>query len=240
MHIIWFILMCIGIGVIFGVATGYFAVSALVVPAFASKPDMSTVVEKFGDPKDAGGKKRILIAYNTKNGCSVDMGLTIRDVLMKHGYVADLRYIPYIFDDDISDYDGYIVGGAIYWSMFMRETREFLAKNIEIFKAKPTALYMACGKMCNEFAPKLTGDEAKWRRLSLDYLEPMFGTMPDLKPNLIDIGTFAGNIYFKYMNLPEFMMMGLQMFRTGLKQGTYQDLDKVAKWANEIAPKFSK
>ncbi len=159
---------------------------------------------------------------------------------MENGYVADLRYIPRIFNDDISDYDGYIVGGAIYWSMFMRETREFLAKNTEIFKQKPTAIYMVCGKMCNEFAPKLQGDEAKWRQLSLDYLEPMFSTMPELKPNLIDIGTFAGNIFYKYMNLPEFMLMGLQMFRTGLKQGNYINLDKVSEWAKKIAPEFSK
>ena len=67
-----------------------------------------------------------------------------------------------------------------------------------------------------------------------------FGLRSGMVPNLIDIGTFAGNIYFRYMNLPEFMMMGLQMFRTGLRQGTYIDLDKVSKWANEVAPKFSK
>jgi menaquinone-dependent protoporphyrinogen oxidase len=231
--------MCIVIGVIFGIATGFFALSALFVPAFASKPDMSTVIEKFGDTKDSAGKRRVLIAYNTKNGGSVDIGLKIREVLMDNGYIVDLRYIPRIFNDDISGYDAYIVGGAIYWSMFMRETREFLAKNTEIFKQKPTAMYMVCGKMCNEFAPKLEGDEAKWRELSLNYLEPMFATMPELKPSLVDIGTFAGNIYFKFMNLPEFMLMGLQMFRTGLKQGTYVNLDKVSQWAKKMASELA-
>jgi menaquinone-dependent protoporphyrinogen oxidase len=232
--------MLIVIGVIFGLATGFYALSALFVPACSSKPDMTTVIEKFGDDKDSAGKKRVLIAYNTKNGGSVGIGLKIREILIDSGYIVDLRYIPRIFNDDISGYDAYIVGGAIYWSMFMRDTREFLAKNTEIFKQKPTALYMVCGKMCNEFAPKLEGDEAKWRKLSLDYLEPMFGTMPELKPALVDIGTFAGNIYFKFMNLPEFMLMGLQMFRTGLKQGTYVNLDKVGQWSKKIAAEFAK
>lgn len=237
--LIWFILMLIGIGVLFGFATGFLALSALFVPACSSKPDLKTVVEK-RDDKRGSGRKRILIAYNTKNGGSVSIGLKIRDRLIANGYSVDLRYIPRIIDEDISHYDGFVVGGAIYWSMFMRETREFIAKHAELFKQKPTALYMVCGKMCNLFAPKLEGDEAKWRRLSLDYLEPMFATLPDLKSHLVDIGTFAGNIYYKYMNLPELMLMGLQMHRTGLKQGSYVNLDKVAEWTDALAGSFEK
>ena len=235
--LIWFILMLIAIGVLFGFATGFYALSALFVPACSSKPDLKTVVEK-RDDNPAKGQKRILIAYNTKNGGSAEIGLKIREILRRNGYSVDLRYIPRLIDEDISHYDGFIVGGAIYWSMFLRETREFIAKHAELFKQKPTALYMVCGKMCNLFAPKLQGDEAKWRKLSLDYLEPMFATLPDLKPHLVDIGTFAGNIYFKFMNLPEFMLMGLQMHRTGLKQGSYVDLDKVAAWTESLVTDF--
>lgn len=238
MHIAWFILMLIAIGVLFGLATGFYALSALFVPACSSKPDLSKVVEKFGEGQVDPGKKRVLIAYNTKNGGSVDVGLKMREILMENGYVADLRYIPNILNADISDYDAYIVGGAVYWSMLMRETREFLSNNLDTFKQKPTALFMVCGKMCNEFAPKLQGGEEKWRRLSLDYLEPMFSQMPGLKPNLVDIGTFAGNIFFKYMNLPEFILMGLQMFRTGLRQGNYVNLEKVSQWTRKIASDF--
>jgi len=236
--LIWFILMLIAIGALFGFATGFYALSALFVPACASKPDMKTVVEKMEDNPN-GNKKRILIAYNTKNGGSVGIGLKMREILRNNGYAVDLRYIPRIMDDELEAYDGFIVGGAIYWSMFMRETREFIAKHADIFKRKPTAMYMVCGKMCNLFAPKLEGDEAKWRRLSLDYLEPMFATLPDLKSHLVDIGTFAGNIYFKFMNLPEFMLMGLQMHRTGLKQGSYVNLDKVTEWTNSIIADFA-
>ena len=236
--IIWFILMLILIGVLFGFATAFLALSALFVPACSSKPDLKTVVEK-KDDNPHGGQKRILVAYNTKNGGSVEIGLKIREILCNNGYSVDLRYIPRMMDEDISGYDGYIVGGAIYWSMFMRETREFIAKHAELFKQKPTALYMVCGKMCNLFAPKLEGDEAKWRRLSLDYLEPMFATMPNLKSHLVDIGTFASNIYYKFMNLPEFMLMGLQMHRTGLKQGSYVNLEKVAVWTKSLVESFA-
>ena len=62
--------------------------------------------------------------------------------------------------------------------------------------------------------------------------------MPGLKERLVDIGTFAGNIYFKFMNLPELILMGLQMYRTGLKQGTYVNLDKVGAWAEELSGKL--
>ncbi len=234
MGLIWFILMLIVIGVLSGIATGLYAISALFVPSMASKPDMSTVREKLDDSQDPS-KKRILIAYNTKNGGSVSVGLRMQEVLQQAGYAVDLRFIPYMMDDDISQYDGYLVGGAIYWSWFMKDTREFLTKHLETFKTKPTALYMLCGKMCNEFAPKLEGDEAKWRRLSLAYLEPMFAMMPGLKDALVDVGTFAGNIHYKFMNLSELMMMGLQMHRTGLKQGDYVDLDRVTKWTKELA-----
>ncbi len=237
MGIIWFILMCVVIGVLAGVATGAFALSALFVPACSSKPDMSVVREKIDENPDPG-KKRILIAYNTKNGGSVDIGLKIQEVLVKHGFSVDFRFIPNLTDADISAYDYYIVGGAVYWSWLMKDTRDFLTKHIETFKTKPSALYMVCGKMCNEFAPKLEGDTAKWRRLSLDYLDPMFGMMPGLKDALVDIGTFAGNIHFKFMNLPELILMGLQMQRTGLKQGDYVDLDRVEVWAEEMSGKF--
>ncbi len=238
-NIIWFIILLILIGLVSGVATGFYALSALFVPACSSKPDLSKVVEKLESEGASAGKKKVLIAYNTKNGGSVDIGLKMREILHENDYLVDLRFIPNLTNENIDNYDAYIVGGAIYWSMFTKDTREFIAKHAELFKQKPTALFMACGKMCNLFAPKLQGDEAKWRKLSLGYLDPMFSTIPDLKPHLVDIGTFAGNIYYKYMNLPEFMLMGLQMHRTGLKQGSYVDLDKVSQWTKKIIKDFA-
>jgi menaquinone-dependent protoporphyrinogen IX oxidase len=238
MGIIWFVLICIVIGVLTGFLSGYWAVSTIWVPKRQSKPDLTTVVEQL-DEKNLQGKKRILIAYNTKNGGSAGIGVRMREVLCQNGYLVDLRFIPGMMNEDISSYDAYIVGGAIYWSMLMGETKQFIAKHQELFKQKPTALFMVCGKMCNLFAPKLQGDEAKWRNLSLDYLEPMFSTMPDLKPALVDIGTFAGNIHFRFMNVPELTLMGLQMHRTGLKQGDYIDLDRVTTWTQKIAKKLT-
>ncbi len=234
MGLIWYILMLIGIGVVSGIAFGAFAVSALFVPSMASKPNMSKVREKLDDLGDPD-RKRILIAYNTKNGGSVGVGLKMQEVLQQKGFAADVRYIPYMMEEDISDYDAYIVGGAIYWSWFMAETREFLTKHLETFKDKPTALFMLCAKMCNSHAANLQGDEAKWRGLSLEYLEPMFEMMPGLKPALVDIGTFAGNIQYKFMNLSELIMMGLHLHRTGLKAGNYVDLDKVSNWTEKLA-----
>ncbi len=234
MGLIWYILMLIGIGVVSGIAFGVFVVSSLFIPFMASKPNMSKVREKLDDNADPK-RKKVLIAYNTKNGSTVEVGLKMQEILQRAGYAADVRYIPYMMDDDISGYDAYIVGGAIYWSNFMQETQEFLAKNLEIFKQKPTALFMMCVKMCNSHATKLQGDEAKWRKLSLEYLEPMFERIQGLEPSVIDIGTFAGNFHYKTMNLSELTMMGLHLNRTGLKTGDYVDFDKVSAWTEKLA-----
>jgi len=234
MGLIWYILMLIGIGIVSGIAFGSFVVSSLFVPSMASKPNMSKVREKLDDKGDPD-RKKILIAYNTKNGSTVEVGLKMQKILQQAGYAADVRYIPYMMEDDIGGYDAYIVGGAIYWSNFMRETQEFLAKNLETFKQKPTALFMLCVKMCNSHATKLQGDEAKWRRLSLEYLGPMFERIPGLESSVMDIATFAGNFHYKTMNLSELIMMGLHLRRTGLKTGNYLDSDKVTAWTENLA-----
>ena len=234
MRLIFFILLFIGVGAVFFLLTFFGSIGAIFYPALQSKPDQNTIVLKTG--KKGSKKKRILIAYETKHGASADIATRIWEVLTKKGYYVDMLHTPHIFDMDISNYDAYIVGGTIYWSMYTRKTREFIKNNMKHFSKKPTALFMACGKMWNEFASKLEGDEAKWRRLSLKYLDPMLAEMPKLKP--VDIGTFAGNLFVKYMNIPELIMMGVLNFKNGSKMGKYVDLKRVSKWTEELVKKL--
>lgn len=234
MRLPFFILLVIGVGAVFGAATFLGSIGAIFIPSLQSKPDLTKVVVKTG--KAGSKKKKILIAYQTKNGGSVKVGLKMWEILSGKGYHVDMKHIPDIINDDISEYDAFIVGGAIYWSMFMLTTREFIKKNADLFSKKPTALFMLCGKMVNEFATRLQGDEAKWSRLSKAYLVPMLNEIPKFKP--VDIGTFAGDIFYRMMNLPEFIMMGVLMFKNGSKQGAYIDLGRVSKWTEKIIKEF--
>lgn len=230
MHIGWFILMCIGIGFVVGTITIGISIGAIFKPWLQSKGDPSTVIEKPG--REGSKKKKILLAYETKFGSAAKIADKIWEVLTEKGYFVDMKHIPNIMDEDISNYDAYILGGATYWSMYMRNTREFFNKNLKIISSKPTALYMVCGKMANVHAKKLTGGEEKWRQYSLAYLEPMLNAMEGFEP--VDIGTFAGEMFIKRMNLGEFIMMQLNWWKTGMKQGDYVEYDKVAEWAASV------
>lgn len=95
-----------------------------VVISILSFPTTSAALESCGEGNTTG---KILIAYDSKHGSSSDYVGTTGAVLCENGFQVDMGLFLEI--DDISSYDGVIVGSPIYWGTLLPALKTFLDTN---------------------------------------------------------------------------------------------------------------
>ena len=192
--------------------------------AFQSPPDMSSVIEHVGEGK---GSKKVLIGYVTRKGAAASIAEKMYEVLKKKGLNVDLRYIPNIGDDDISKYDSYILGSAVYWTMAPEYT-EFLIKNRELLSKKKVVVFATCLTIQRE-------TEKNFERVDA-YYESALKHVPEIKP--IEKVAFTGNVDMSKINFPERQFLHFLFTITPLQGGDHRDFTKVTKWAEKISDKL--
>jgi menaquinone-dependent protoporphyrinogen oxidase len=81
----------------------------------------------------------ILIAYATKHGSTGEVADTLRDELEALGVQAETA--PAAEVDDLTSYDGVIVGGSLYMGRWHRDALQFLQRHRESFSELPFAVF---------------------------------------------------------------------------------------------------
>ena len=87
-------------------------------------PTTGAALESCGEGNTTG---KILIAYDSKHGSSSDYVGGMGEVLCNNGFQVDMGLFLEI--DDISSYDGVIVGSPIYWGTLLPRLDIFLDTN---------------------------------------------------------------------------------------------------------------
>ena len=121
--------------------------------------------------------KRILIAYATCTGSTVEVASTIGETFGKNGVSVEVKPIQDV--TQIEDYQAVLIGSAVQYGNWLPEAVEFIHTNQQFLNQLPVALF--CVHIRN------TANDPESRQNRLAYLNQV---RPLVKP--VSEGFFAG------------------------------------------------
>lgn len=166
--------------------------------------------------------KKILVAYATRVGSTIEIAEAIAAVLQEWGVEVEVRSTHERLD--IEHYDGVVLGSAIRMGHLLPEAVEFLQKNRQYLKTIPVAYFTACITM--------TEDTEENRETVLHYFDPIMQAVPEVRP--ISIGLFAGEIDTHKLGMVP--RIAIKMIHAPI--GDYRNWAKIRSWASVIAPQL--
>ena len=83
--------------------------------------------------------KKVLVAYATKCGSTIEVAQAIGDTFSQNGVSVDVKTIKEI--SDISGYDAAIVGSAIRMAQWLPEATDFIKSHQSQLNKMPTAIF---------------------------------------------------------------------------------------------------
>lgn len=166
---------------------------------------------------------RILVAYASEFGSTVEIAETIGQALRDRGAQVDVRAIVDVAT--LAPYSAAIIGSAIYNGAWLPEAVHFVEIHAAALSRMPTAYFVVCATMRE--------DTPEHRQGARSFLDPVLAQIPQVRP--IDIGLFAGKIDPPRLSWPVRLRM---RFTTDLRQGDYRRWDDVRSWAVSLAPQL--
>jgi len=168
-----------------------------------------------------GGKnkmeKRVLITYASKYGSTGGVADAIGKELCSKEVATDVLLIKNA--DNLSSYQGVVIGSAIYMGKWLPEAADFVKKNREILRQVPVAYFLVC--------MTLSQSAEENRAKVLAYMDPVLKAIPEIRP--VGIGTFAGAL--DYSNLS---WLNKKILKSkGLPEGDFRDWNAIRAWARE-------
>ena len=153
---------------------------------------------------------KILVAYATMAGSTVEVAQAVSEEIAKSGYQVDTLPISEV--KDLQAYDGVVVGGPMIMG-WHREATRFLKKHRETFRQIPLAVFVMAMSLTqtgetsvggvpvyvDEELPKPPENEERlnfrerYARLS-KYLRPILKATRPVKP--VSIGVFGGRLEY--------------------------------------------
>lgn len=176
-------------------------------------PDISLVDIQSTETLSA---KRILIAYATRAGATVQVAQTIGEALAATGAAVDVRPITRV--NDLKGYTAMVIGSAIRMGKWLPEATDFVKSSQSILATMPTACFLVCAT--------LHEDTAETRTKALAYLDLIH---PVLKPK--SIGLFAGKMDYGTLSLLDHFIV--QNVRK-IPQGDWRNWDAIRAWARDL------
>ncbi len=193
--------------------------------AIESHGSPKEIMEETGLGKDENKKgKKVLVAYYTKHGSTSSIAREIALELVDLGFQVDLRSITNLMHENISGYDAYVFGSAIYWAALKAIFVQFLDNQRDAFAGKPAALFAVCGTIQRD-------NEINRERVN-SYIDASISKVPEFKPFNTEL--FPGKIEYEKMSKPEAFIMKTLIKVTPLEAGDKRDWNKVRNWVHEI------
>ena len=200
------------------------AISALTLSkdkAIAQATPQSVVeFNKSSHEKDRKMKNGLLIAYGSRCGSTGGVAEAIGQVLSKAGTAVDVRLVKDV--NDLSPYQGVIVGSAIRMGKWLPEAVEFVKTHQDTLSRVPVAYFAVCLTMKD--------DTVENHRKALGFLDPVRKQFPQVKP--VDIGLFAGAVDYKKLSLAYSLILKVK----GAPEGDFRNWEVIRTWAAGIRP----
>lgn len=175
---------------------------------------------KFPEGKCGGGKnveKRVLVVYASKYGSTGGVADAIGKELCSKDVATDVVLIKNA--NNVSSFQGVVIGSAIYMGKWMPEAVDFVKKNKDTLCKVPVAYFLVC--------MTLSQPTEENRAKALSYMDPILKAVPEIKP--VGIGTFAGAM--DYNNLSWINKKILKS--KGTPEGDFRNWNEIRAWARE-------
>jgi menaquinone-dependent protoporphyrinogen oxidase len=159
---------------------------------------------------------RVLVAFGSRRGGTAEIATAIADTLRSQGLTVDCMRAAEI--RDVTSYDAFIVGGALYAARWIREARRFVVRNAAALRARPVWLFSS-GPL----------DDSAHRQA----LRPVRGVAA-LMAHVGAQGhaTFGGRLAANATGFPAAAMAKSHA-------GDWRSWDQIKDWAREIAHKLA-
>jgi menaquinone-dependent protoporphyrinogen oxidase len=159
-----------------------------------------------------------LVAYASKYGATREIAEKIGEVLKQEGLAVDV--LPVKSVKNPAEYQGVIIGSAVYIFNWRSEAANFLRKQEKTLSERPVWVFSS--------GPTEKGDPVKLLKGWL-YPKNLRETIELIKPR--DVTVFHGVINIDKMNFLEKWMM--KQVKTEI--GDFRDWDMITAWAKKVA-----
>ena len=173
----------------------------------------------------------VLVAYATKHGATRGIAERIAAILDERGLHATLRGV----DDagDISGYDAFVVGSAVYLGQWRKEALEFVRRNRATLSDRPTWLFSSgplriTGTDVDAPDPRVAAEARE-----LDDMRCADELREAVQPR--EHRVFFGVLDPDTLGVAERLMRVLPGGRKLLPEGDFRDWDRIESWSAAIA-----
>lgn len=164
-------------------------------------------------------RMRILVAYASKSGTTVEVAQVIAEELEGEFTRVELR--PMYEVQDLHLYDAAVIGSAIRVGKWLPGAVKFVERHQYALRQIPVALFTVCLTMM--------ADTLDNRLLVEEYMQPVLKL---LQP--VTIGLFAGRMDPAKLGLAERLIARTMQ----PPQGDFRDWDAIRLWAADLQPAF--
>ena len=168
---------------------------------------------------------KILVAYATRAGSTVDVAEKIGEALRANGATVDVRAVKDVHD--VNGYAAVVVGSAIRMSNWLPEAVEFVKKNQAQLRQMPIAFF-TCHRLN-------TGDDATSRQAREAYTAPVRQIVTPKTEAF-----FSGVLDHSTLNFLDRTLAQAVEKSTHTPAGDFRDWDAIREWAQTILPKLAK
>jgi len=156
----------------------------------------------------------LLVAHGSKHGSTQEVAEAIAQRLRKRGLEVELRGASEV--EDLTPYDGVVLGGALYFGRWHQDAARFLAKHRREFAEQPPAVFA--------LGPKCADDHGLAE--SLAHLDKALAKIPEVKPR--SIAVFGGVIDPAKLRFP----------LSRMPASDARDWNAINEWADDVATKL--
>jgi menaquinone-dependent protoporphyrinogen oxidase len=162
---------------------------------------------------------KLLVAYASKYSSTAEIAEVIGQELRKHEYEVEVKPIDQV--RSLGEYDGFVIGSALYAGTWLKPAAEFLRSNQDLLANHPVWLFSS--------GPTGAGDPNEILE-GWTFPEDLTAVRERIKPK--DVILFHGNID------PDKLSFGEKMIIKSVKAtvGDYRDWLVIRTWASMIHP----
>lgn len=187
---------------------GYAAVQA---PAF------DTSNASFG--KENPVNQKILVAYATRAGSTVEIAKAIGEALGQRGYTAEVKAVKE--KPALAGYQAVVLGSAIRMGNWLPEMTDFIKTNQPVLKTLPTAIFTV--HMLN------TGEDAESRAKRTAYTTPISQLLTPAAEAF-----FWGKMDYSTLSFFDRIVAQAVEKQTGSPTGDHRDWNQIRGWAETL------
>ena len=167
----------------------------------------------------------ILVAYSSKHGATREIAERIAENLREAGQDADAR--PVRDAGDLGDYEGFVLGSAVYMGHWLKDATGFVRSNQDLLAQRPVWLFSS-GPLGTE-ATDAKGVDLHAAAEPTELSE----FQKTIHPR--EHHVFFGVLDPGRLSFTERSLRKLPAARAILPEGDFRDWDEIQEWAYEIA-----